>query len=120
MKILDKYKGEIAIKSFDPNICIWLRKNAPTYIRGILVTDFKNEKKYKYVKKILLSSLILLPICKPDFLSVNKSMLKNKKIRKIRNKKLILGWTFKSHFELLKHENFCDSYICEEKAETYI
>lgn len=120
VKILDKYKGKLAVKSFDPNVCIWFRKNAPNYIRGLLVTDFKNEKRHKYIKKLLLSSLLLMPICKPDFLSVNKAMLKTRRIKNIRNKKLILGWTFKSHFELLKYENYCDSYICEEKTETYI
>lgn len=120
INILDRYTGKIAIKSFDPNICKWLKKNAPKYIRGLLVTDFKNEKKHKTIKKLLLSSLILTPICKPDFLSVDKEMLKQKKIRKYRTKKPVLGWTFRSHFELLKYENLCDSYICEEKTETYI
>lgn len=120
ISILDRYKGKMAIKSFDPNICIWLKKNAPKYIRGLLVTDFNNEKKHKYLKKLLLSSLIIMPICRPDFLSVDKEMLRRKKIRKARLKKPILGWTFKSHFDLLKYENLCDSYICEEKAETYI
>lgn len=120
IKILDKYKGKIAIKSFDPNVCIWFKKNAQNYVRGLLITDFKNEKKHKLLKKILLSSLILMPICKPDFLSVNKRMLKCRKIKKIRNKKVVLGWTFRSNFELLKYENYCDSYICEEKTETYI
>lgn len=120
IKILDKYKGKIAIKSFAPNMCIWFKKHAPAYIRGMLITDFKTEMKNKYLKKLLISSLIVMPICKPDFLSVDKSMLKTRKIRKVRNKKVILGWTFTSNFELLKYENYCDSYICEEKAETYI
>lgn len=120
VKILDNYKGKIALKSFDPTICIWFKKNAPTYIRGILVTDFKNEKKHKYLKQLFITSLILMPICKPDFLSVSKTMLKSRRIKKVRNKKVILGWTFRSNFELLKYENYCDSYICEEKAETYI
>lgn len=120
VKILDKYKGKLAIKSFDPRICIWFKKNAPSYIRGMLITDFKTEKKNKYLKKLLISSLMLVPMCKPDFLSVDKNMLKSRKIKKVRNKKVILGWTFKSNFELLKYENYCDSYICEEKTETYI
>jgi len=120
IKILDKYKGKTAIKSFDPNVCLWFKKHAPIYIRGLLVTDFKNEKRHKHLKKLFLSSLILMPFCKPDFLSVNKTMLKSRKIKKLRNKKLLLGWTFKSNFELLKYENYCDSYICEEKTETYI
>jgi len=120
LKILDKYTGKIAIKSFNPSICIWFRKNAPTYVRGLLISDFNNEKKNKFIKKLFLSSLILMPICKPDFLSVCKTMLKSRKIKRVRNNKIILGWTFKSHFELLKYENYCDSYICEEKTETYI
>lgn len=119
-EILEKYNGKIAIKSFDPNVCFWFKKYAPKYIRGMLVTDFKTEKKNKIIKKLLLSSLVLMPLCKPDFLSVDKNILKKKKIKKIRSKKIILGWTFRSNYELLKHQNFCDSYICEEKTETYI
>lgn len=120
VKILDKYNGKIAIKSFDPNICIWFKKYAPKYIRGMLVTDFKIEKKNKYLKKLFITSLAFMPICKPDFLSVDKNMLRKKRIKKIRNKMIVLGWTFRSHFELLKYENYCDSYICEENSENYI
>ena len=121
LEILDKYRGKVAVKSFDPRVCIWFKRNASKYIRGMLVSDFKTEKKYKTIKKILLSSLLFMPICKPDFLSVNKNMLKTSKIKRLRsNKHLVLGWTFRSNFEFLKYENYCDSYICEEKDETYI
>lgn len=121
LEILKKYKGKVAIKSFDPTVCLWFNKNAKEYIKGLLITDFSNEKTHKLLKRWLLSSLLFIPICKPDFLSVNKSMLKTKKIKRLHNKKhLILGWTFKSQLDMIKYENYCDSYICEEKAETYI
>jgi len=121
LEILNVYKGKIAIKSFNPSICIWFKNNAPQYIRGMLVTDFKSQKKFNYIIRFLISNIVFMPICEPDFLSINKTMLKTKKIKLLRNKKyLILGWTFRSNFEFLKYENYCDSYICEEKDETYI
>jgi len=91
------------------------------FVRGLLITNFKKKNNINFFIKILLSSLVFIPICKPDFLSINKTMLKTKKIRKLHSKNnIILGWTFKSNFELIKYENYCDSYICEEKDETYI
>ena len=121
LNILEKYNGKIAIKSFDPRMCIWFKKNAPKYVRGLLLTDFKNEKKHKLLKKLFITSLLFIKLAKPDFLSVNKSMLKSKKIKKLRLKNMvIMGWTFRSNYELLKYENYCDSYICEEKDEIYI
>ena len=115
LDILKNYKGKVAIKSFDPLVCLWFKKHAPEYTRGLLVSDFKNDKKHKLLKRAFISSLIFVPICKPDFLSVGTSMLKSKKIKKLRKKGLtILGWTFRNKYDFVKYDSYCDSYIFEE------
>ena len=115
LDILKQYKGKVAIKSFDPLVCFWFKKHAPQCIRGLLVSDFKKEKKHKLLKQALISSLIFMPLCKPDFLSTSISMLKSKKMKRLHsNGHIILGWTFRNKFDLIKYKDYCDSYIFEE------
>lgn len=114
VQIIAGYKGKLAVKSFDPSIIWWFKKYYPAVPRGLLVADFNTEKHFKYVKKLFLSSLIFMPICKPDFLSVQLNMLKSKKIKKIKKSMVILGWTFRSKLDRINYEAFCDSYIFED------
>ena len=119
LKILENYTGKIAIKSFDPRVCLWLKKNACDIPRGLLITDFKKSKKPNLIKKLFITSMVFIPIYNPDFLSISLSMLKSKKVKNTRKKGLvILGWTFKTKFDYMKYENYCDSYIYEETAKT--
>ena len=116
LDILNNYKGKFVIKSFDPRICLWFKKHAPEITRGLLITDFKKSKKPNIIKKLFISSMLFIPLYKPDFLSVSLSMLKTKRVKKARaNGYLTLGWTFKSKSDYIKYEHFCDSYIYEEK-----
>lgn len=113
-KILNNYKGIVAVKSFDPSIIYWFKKHLPNIPRGLLVADFNTEKRFKLLKKIFLKSLIFMPICKPDFLSVQLNMLKSKKMKKFKKNLPILGWTFKTKLDRINYESFCDSYIFEK------
>jgi len=118
VEILNKYNGKFAIKSFDPRICLWLKKYYPNMIRGLLITDFKKTKKPDLLKKLFISSMLFIPLYNPDFLSISLSMLKDKKVKKIRKHGYtILGWTFRTKLDYIKYERFCDSYIYEEKDE---
>lgn len=118
LKILKKYNGDFAIKSFDPRICLWFKKNAPTIPRGLLITDFKKTNKLNLLKKIFITSMLFVPIYNPDFLSICLSMLKRKKVKNIRKKGYtILGWTFRTKTDFIKYEHYCDSYIYEENSE---
>lgn len=115
LEILNKYNGKFAIKSFDPRICVWFKKNAPDIVRGLLITDFKKERKHKLIKHLFITSMFFVPVYKPDFLSIKLSMLKNKKSKKLRNSGYtILGWTFKTKSDYIKYEHYCDSYIYEK------
>lgn len=120
LKSLENYNGKFAIKSFNPAVCLWLKKHAPNITRGLLITDFKKEKGLNLLKKLFISSMLFVPIYKPNFLSVRLSMLKNKKIKNMREKGYtILGWTFKNKTDYIKYHSYCDSYIFEEKGKSY-
>ena len=40
-KILKKYNGRFAVKSFDPRIMVWFRKHAPKFTLGMISSNFK-------------------------------------------------------------------------------
>ncbi len=115
VKLLKTYKGTFAIKSFDPLIVYWFKKYYNYITRGMLISNFNKEKKFKIIKKLLISSMIFVPLCKPDYLSVQLQMLKSKKIKQIKKKKNlpVLGWTFKTKIDRINYESYCDSWIFE-------
>lgn len=45
-EILKDYSGKYIIESFNPLMLNWYRKNRPDVVRGILITNICNEKKY--------------------------------------------------------------------------
>ena len=95
---LDKYDGQFAIHSSNPNVIDWMYKNKKDYIIGlVLFNDFNYKLLKKYLKKI-------------DFISMNKKSLP------LKSKKMILGWTIKSRKELGKYGDLCDNLICNVYA----
>lgn len=69
-KLLEDYKGEFLIESFDPRVLLWFRKNKPQIPRGQLAQNFlKETAKMGKVMDILLTSLFLNVVTKPDFLA---------------------------------------------------
>lgn len=114
-KLLKKYKGKVAVKSFSPFIIYWFKKHYSDIPRGLLAANFDTEKSFKIVKKIFLSSLLFMPLCKPNFLSIQLKMLKCKKIKRIKREQNlpVLGWTFKTKLDRINYEHYCDSYIFE-------
>ena len=110
VKLLNKYRGIYAIKSFNPKTVYYFKRKYPNIIRGLLVDNFKKNK-YKHF------ALRTIFLTKPDFISCSINNLPSKKIKKLRNKKLILGWTVKSNEDLDRIRDCCDNYICENINE---
>lgn len=110
LEILKAYKGMYAVQSFNPFCIYWFKKNAPNVLRGQLSSSMKNEK---FLKKLVLKNMFFNFLTKPDFISYSVSDLNLNKIKKIRKKYILLGWTVrnKSDYEKLKKEY--DNLICE-------
>jgi len=89
------------LKSFNPRIVRYLKKNNPNIEVGYLLSD-----KYKY-----LSNSLLIKYSKADFLSISKKLLNLKKFKKLKNKYQILIWTIKDKDEI-KDTNTI--YICND------
>ena len=108
--ILDTYKGEVAIQSFNPFVVRWFKKYRPNLVRGQLAAGFKNENLFK---RIVLKNMLLNFISKPDFISYAINDLEFSKAKKIRKEKILLGWTVKTEEQKEKYINEYDNLICE-------
>lgn len=116
INILKQYKGQYAIKSFNPFSIYWLKKHNPEIVRGQLASNFKNEK-MNIIKKVFLKNMILNFITKPDFISYGIDGLPNRKVEKYRKTNLVLGWTITNKFEMQKAKKYCDNMICENLVD---
>lgn len=104
MKELEDYKPFI-LQSFHPSIIRFLKQNYKDSEVGLLITDHYPNKMYDFFS----TSSFILNYCKPDFLSVSKKLLKEKRIKNLCKRYPILVWTIKDKKEM-NNENF--TYIC--------
>ena len=112
IRILKNYRGKYAIKSFNPFSIRYFKKNFPSAIRGQLASNLKN-KKMNIIKKVFLSRMLFNIFTKPDFISYNFKDLPNNRIKKLRKKMIILGWTVRNEEDLEYAKKYCDNCICE-------
>ena len=114
-KILDNYKGKFAVKSFNPMIVRWFKKNRPDYIRGILIAYTYNN----IVEKIA-SRLLFIPLCKPDFISCDFKFYDYKWLKRLREKYVVIAWTIKSRYVYCEIKNYFDNFICENMDNIFL
>ena len=110
VKYLDNYNGEFAVKSFSPLIVRWFKTHRKNYIRGLLVP--RNSKK---IKNKIMSHMLLKPLCKPDFLSVDFRR-NNEKLLKKSNIPIIV-WTVKNKKTFDKCKEMYGTIICDNIKE---
>lgn len=92
-KLIKDYKGDIAVKSFNPFSMLWFKKNAPEVIRGMLASYFENTYMPK-IYKFFLKRLSFYKSIKPDFISYEHKYIPNKYLS---DKKIpIIAWTITS------------------------
>lgn len=114
MNILNNYKGEYAIQSFNPKVLLWFKKHYPSILRGQLSFSFKRTKFFK-IKKIFLKSMFLNFLTKPNFISYKYNELSERKLKKLKKKNIkVLGWTVKSKKDFKKYSHYYDNLICED------
>ena len=112
--ILDNYKGEFAIQSFNSKSIAWFNKYRKNYIKGYLINSI--------IEHNIITSIILnrkLKKLNIDYIGINLDYLKNKKIIKLRNKYLIIGYTINNELEYNKYIDYADNLICNIKKIPY-
>lgn len=115
IKLLEKYKGEYIIESFDPRIIYWLKKNKPNITRGQLSAPNIREVKSRYMKA-LLGKMAFNFITKPHFVSYLYTEVNEKfYIKQKRKNRDIAVWTVKNKEEFEKVKDYTDMVIFENE-----
>lgn len=104
MQEVNNYQNFI-LKSFNPKIVKYLKKNYPQQEVGYLIAN--NYNNWFYNK--LFPSKLAIAYSKPDFLAIDKHLLKNKKFMKKTTNRKILIWTIKDKKDLINNNYI---YIC--------
>ena len=111
MKKLETYQGAFIIESFDPEVLVWLRRNAPQYIRGQLGSISKNNPKMSNYSKYLLFN----PLTKPDFIAFNIRNIDHKlRLACKKHDVPLIGWTVRTQEDLKRARQLCDGIIYEK------
>lgn len=105
IKELSCYKN-YSIKSFDPRIVRYIKKNYPSIKAGLLI-DYKYDK---FIYNLFLHSKFILNYSLCDFVSISKKLLKSKKFLKKINKYPVSIWTITSSDEIDYSSDY--TYIC--------
>ena len=94
------------IESFDPRIVKYIHKNYSWIRCGLLV-----ENKYpKRIENLFLKTSLPIKYCKPDFISISKKLLNNKKYMKKIKKLPKYIWTITESNEINLENDY--TYIC--------
>ena len=109
MKLLQKYNGKFAIQSFSPACIYYFKKHYPNVPRGQLSHSYNNTK-IPFANRFL---PIFNLITKPNFLSCGIKKCNKNKILRLKQKKLVLGWTIKDKTQYEEYKSIFSNLICE-------
>lgn len=109
--VLDNYKGDFCIESFDPRCLRWLKRNRPHFLRGQLSKNFiKSPSGFGKIADFFLTSLFLNIFTRPNFIAYHYSDAKDLGFRLATKlfKKQGVVWTItkRSDYEKAKKENY--------------
>lgn len=78
-KMLESYRGDYCIESFDPRCILWLRNNRPGIVRGQLTENFFRDKTVTLSKPIrfILTHQLMNFLTLPDFVAYKFADRKN-------------------------------------------
>lgn len=127
---LRKYPGIYCMESFDPNAVRWFKKHAPRVVRGQLAfTEIPKELSLnEKIKRILLGSLLIDFLGRPDFIAYGYETDGNPSFRLVVDvfRPLLAAWTvrdpetymqLKQEYDIQIFEHFQPRQIKPEQGE---
>lgn len=117
-EMLEGYKGDYMIESFNPLAVYWYKKNRPDVFRGILSSDYVADGSAEGQSPIVMSmskNLLFNFLIKPDFIAYDCRFYNNTSRRICMNlyKATSVAWTIKSQKELEDRRCDYDLFIFE-------
>ncbi len=113
MKELSNYNNYI-IKSFNPRIVRYIRKNHPNVECGLLLThDYKNR-----LYNLILRRKFILNYSKANFIAISKQLYKRDQYKELSNKYPTFVWTIKKKDEFIDDKdivNVCNNLPIKKK-----
>jgi len=111
MALLENYPGFFILESFNPEVLVWLRRNAPQYIRGQLGEYTKEDKRMDNYSRYLLFN----PMTKPDFIAFDIHSIDYKlRLSCKKHGVPLIGWTIRTQDDLKRARQLCDGIIYEK------
>lgn len=112
LHLLNGYKGEYAVESFNPLVVKWFRDNAPGIIRGQLSGAFGAIRTMS--RRAFLRGYLFSRLCRPDFIAYDIRYLPARRVNNFRlNGIPVIGYTAKSQEEYENASYYCDNIIFE-------
>ena len=108
--ILRKYKGEVAVASFNPYVLGYFHQHAPEILRGHIAGSFKNEKMSLKEKFVMKRMMHIKKVSYADFIMYEAQTLPNRFVKKYKRLPL-LAWTVTSQEQYMKVVKYCDNVI---------
>lgn len=112
-KLLEAYRGQYCVESFNPLAVWWFRKNCPEVVRGQLAEAFLKGEEYKGFLYFVLQHLLMNFLSRPDFVAYNHKhyhMLSRKICHKFFGS-IAVAWTIKSKQELVDAKKHFEIFI---------
>ena len=110
-KILQDYRGEYVIQSFNPYSLEWFKQNAPKVKRGQLASFFEDNK-VTGIKKFMLKRMMLnKKVSEPHFINYDATNMPNKYLKKYYGVIPILAYVIRSEEEESRIKGFADNII---------
>lgn len=113
-ELLDAYKGEWCVESFNPAVLFWFRWKRPHVIRGQLSDDFVKEgmEKHKWLMKMH-TNLVTNFATKPDFIAYNYKYANSLgfKLNRILYGVPAFAWTVKNEKQQKRAKKYFDTMI---------
>ena len=108
-RVLEGYRGDVAVMSFDPRVVAWFGRHAPLVVRGLVVTE-EGARTFTGTIRRYLS----LWASKPDFLAYDVRDLPSRFAAAQRRRGLpVLTWTVKNPALRQLAAQFADAPIAE-------
>lgn len=114
-QLLQSYRGNYCIESFNPLGLIWYKKNRKNILRGQLADNFikAGEKEFSKLLYFALHHLLFNFITKPDFIAYNHQLYRDvsRQLCRYLYGCLAVAWTIKSNDDLNNRKGDFDLFI---------